>query len=169
MFLLPGTEGAASRDKERLNPLHEIQRFEPDSHLCRRRGGLRRTVSPIQQAIPPVLAGRDPLGCAQTGTGKTAAFAMPILQRLAAAPAPSSGGRPIRAPFSRRPASLRCRSTKALRPTAAICALHTALFFGGVNQNPLVARLKKGRRYPDSHAWPPERSHRTGLYRPEKC
>ena len=38
--------------------------------------------SPIQQkAIPPVLAGRDLLGCAQTGTGKTAAFAMPILQR----------------------------------------------------------------------------------------
>ena len=37
--------------------------------------------SPIQQqAIPPVLAGRDLLGCAQTGTGKTAAFAMPILQ-----------------------------------------------------------------------------------------
>ena len=73
--------------------------------------------SPIQQkAIPPVLAGRDLLGCAQTGTGKTAAFAMPILQRLA------------ERSFSRRPASLRCRSTKALRPTAAICALHTALF-----------------------------------------
>ena len=82
--------------------------------------------SPIQQkAIPPVLAGRDLLGCAQTGTGKTAAFAMPILQRLAAAPAPS-GGRPIRALILT--PSLRCRSTKALRPTAAICALHTALF-----------------------------------------
>ena len=39
--------------------------------------------SPIQaQAIPPVLAGRDLIGCAQTGTGKTAAFAIPILQRL---------------------------------------------------------------------------------------
>ena len=53
--------------------------------------------SPIQQkAIPPVLAGRDLLGCAQTGTGKTAAFALPILQRL----------------------SWRCRSTSAFRPTA---------------------------------------------------
>ena len=42
--------------------------------------------SPIQQkAIPPALEGRDVLGCAQTGTGKTAAFAMPILQRLYAA------------------------------------------------------------------------------------
>ena len=41
--------------------------------------------SPIQAgAIPPVLAGRDLLGCAQTGTGKTAAFALPILQNLSA-------------------------------------------------------------------------------------
>ena len=39
--------------------------------------------TPIQaQAIPPVLAGRDVVGCAQTGTGKTAAFAIPILQKL---------------------------------------------------------------------------------------
>ena len=68
--------------------------------------------SPIQRAaIPPVLAGRDVLGCAQTGTGKTAAFAMPILQRLAAAP-PPRGKRPIRA---------RCRSTRASPPMAATC------------------------------------------------
>ena len=41
--------------------------------------------TPIQEAaIPPVLQGRDLLGCAQTGTGKTAAFAVPVLQRLAA-------------------------------------------------------------------------------------
>src|SRR5437764_8662190 len=52
--------------------------------------------TPIQaQAIPHVLAGRDLLGLAQTGTGKTAAFALPILQRLAAAPRPT-GDRPIR-------------------------------------------------------------------------
>ena len=45
------------------------------------------TPTPIQQqAIPQVLAGRDVLGIAQTGTGKTAAFALPILQRLAAQP-----------------------------------------------------------------------------------
>ena len=51
--------------------------------------------SPIQEkAIPPALAGRDVLGCAQTGTGKTCAFAAPILQRLEAAP---QKGRPIRA------------------------------------------------------------------------
>ncbi len=45
------------------------------------------TPTPIQsQAIPPALEGRDVLGCAQTGTGKTAAFALPILHRLSMRP-----------------------------------------------------------------------------------
>ena len=62
----------------------------------RRAGYLHPT--PVQAAaIPPALAGRDVLGCAQTGTGKTAAFALPILQRLSAAPAPGRGARPVRA------------------------------------------------------------------------
>ena len=65
--------------------------------------------SPIQEkAIPPALTGRDVLGCAQTGTGKTCAFVTPILQRLNAQ---SVQGRP---------GSWRSRSRRALRPTASI-------------------------------------------------
>jgi ATP-dependent RNA helicase RhlE len=69
------------------------------------------TPTPIQaQAIPPVLEGRDILGIAQTGTGKTAAFALPILHRLAAdrRPAPRRGWPP--------------RSARASRPMAGISA-----------------------------------------------
>ena len=54
--------------------------------------------TPIQaQAIPHLLKGRDILASAQTGTGKTAAFAIPILQQLAQDPTPHKGNRPIRA------------------------------------------------------------------------
>ena len=69
--------------------------------------------TPIQQqAIPPVLEGRDLQGCAQTGTGKTAAFTLPMLQLLAAEPAPK-GRRPIRALVLTRRANWRSRSTNA--------------------------------------------------------
>ena len=73
--------------------------------------------SPIQEkAIPPALAGRDVLGCAQTGTGKTCAFAAPILQRLEAH---SGGRRPIRALILTPPGSWPSRSARALTPTAS--------------------------------------------------
>src|SRR5215216_6042917 len=53
------------------------------------------TATPIQlQAIPPVLAGRDLMGCAQTGTGKTAAFALPTLHRLSTSVSPALANRP---------------------------------------------------------------------------
>ncbi|MFQ7004216.1 MAG: DEAD/DEAH box helicase [Ruthenibacterium lactatiformans] len=100
--------------------------------------------SPIQQkAIPPVLAGRDLLGCAQTGTGKTAAFAMPILQRLAATPAPS-GGRPIRALILTPTRELALQIDESFAAYGRHMLLAHCVIFGGVNQNPQVARLKKG-------------------------
>ena len=76
--------------------------------------------SPIQEkAIPPALAGRDVLGCAQTGTGKTCAFAAPILQRLSAE---TVSGRPSSLPP---PGSWPSRSARALRPMASICPCAT--------------------------------------------
>ena len=75
--------------------------------------------TPIQQqAIPPVLEGRDLMGCAQTGTGKTCAFAVPIIQRLAK----SEGKRaPSVRSSSPRRASLRSRSTRTSASMRAIC------------------------------------------------
>ena len=76
------------------------------------------TPTPIQQkAIPPVLEGRDLLGCAQTGTGKTAAFALPILQRLAARRPPHTK---IRALILTPTRNWPCRSAIVLPPTASI-------------------------------------------------
>ena len=103
------------------------------------------TPTPIQaQAIPHVLAGRDLLGFAQTGTGKTAAFALPILQRLAAAPARRPMPQACARSSSRRRASSRRRSARASRPTAANLRLRHAVIFGGVGQNPQVQALRSG-------------------------
>ncbi len=80
------------------------------------------TPTPIQEAtIPLVLEGKDVLGCAQTGTGKTAAFALPILQRLSLRPDAGRGvRRPIRALIVTPTRNWRSKSTKALAPTASI-------------------------------------------------
>jgi ATP-dependent RNA helicase RhlE len=113
------------------------------------------TPTPIQsQAIPLVLAGRDVLGCAQTGTGKTAAFALPILQRLmskpAAAPEAGPGGprarahRPIRALVLSPTRELALQIVQNLAIYARHTGLRHAAIFGGVNQNPQVRALKDG-------------------------
>ena len=98
--------------------------------------------SPIQQqAIPPALAGRDILGCAQTGTGKTCAFAAPILQRLSGNPAP---GRPIRVLILTPTRELAIQIDESIRDYGRHLALRHAVIFGGVGQNPQVEALKQG-------------------------
>jgi ATP-dependent RNA helicase RhlE len=102
------------------------------------------TPTPIQSAsIPSLLAGKDLLGCAQTGTGKTAAFALPIIQRLSATPA--------------RPAPRGCRAL-VVAPTRELAAQIDASFaaygansrithacvFGGVGKSPQVKALSRG-------------------------
>ena len=100
--------------------------------------------TPIQaKAIPHVLAGRDLFGCAQTGTGKTAAFALPLIERMLA---------------DRRPAAPRRCRTLVLAPTRELASqiydsfraygrhagLKAAVIFGGVSQRPQSAALTKG-------------------------
>ncbi len=106
------------------------------------------TPSPIQEkTIPLVLNGSDVLGCAQTGTGKTAAFALPILQRLyKSTPREARGrdARPIRALILTPTRELAIQIYENFSQYGARLPLRTAVIFGGVNQNPQVEALRRG-------------------------
>ena len=102
-----------------------------------------RTPSPIQAAaIGPVLAGRDLIGCAQTGTGKTAAFAIPILQRLS-----RRGGKshkPIRALILTPTRELALQIKENFDLYGKYLPLKNTVIFGGVGQAPQVEALRAG-------------------------
>ena len=110
--------------------------------------------TPIQaKAIPPALEGRDVLGCAQTGTGKTAAFTLPIIERLGALGEIGAQARPAGAARKPgRPHALVLAPTRELAvqiaESIATYGRHakcrTATIFGGVGQNPQVQALKAG-------------------------
>ena len=100
--------------------------------------------TPIQQqAILPVLEGRDLQGCAQTGTGKTAAFTLPILQLLAAEPA-ARGRREIRALVITPTRELAIQIDECCRDYARYLSIRHCVIFGGVNQRPQVDALQRG-------------------------
>ena len=100
--------------------------------------------TPIQEAaIPPVLQGRDLLGCAQTGTGKTAAFAVPVLQRLAAEDLPH-GRRPVRALVLTPTRELALQILESFEQYGSCLPLQYAVVFGGVGQAPQAAALQSG-------------------------
>ena len=102
-----------------------------------------REPTPIQAAsIPLVLAGRDVLGIAQTGTGKTAAFGVPLLQRLASAPVPS--GRGVRALILAPTRELAIQIHDSLRLYGRDLGLRLGVVVGGVNQNRQVETLRRG-------------------------
>jgi ATP-dependent RNA helicase RhlE len=104
------------------------------------------TPTPIQaQAIPHVLSGRDVLGCAQTGTGKTAAFALPLLHRLTNSGNPARGsGRRIRVLVLSPTRELALQICESFQGYGQHTALRYSVIFGGVGQNPQVRALRHG-------------------------
>jgi ATP-dependent RNA helicase RhlE len=102
--------------------------------------------TPIQaQAIPAVLAGRDVMGAAQTGTGKTAGFTLPILQRLTDNPArPLPGGRtPIRVLVLTPTRELAAQVEESIRTYGKHLQIPSMVMFGGVGINPQIDRLRR--------------------------
>ncbi len=103
-----------------------------------------KTPTPIQeQAISVVLNGKDLLGIAQTGTGKTAAFAIPIIQQLDK-PMLTSRKREIRALILTPTRELAIQIDECFTDYAKFTGLRNTVIFGGVNQRPQVDELKKG-------------------------
>ena len=101
--------------------------------------------TPIQlQAIPAVLAGGDLLAGAQTGTGKTAGFTLPILHRLSdkSVKGPSSGRPPIRALILVPTRELAAQVEESVRDYGKYLKLSSMIMIGGVNINPQITRLK---------------------------
>jgi ATP-dependent RNA helicase RhlE len=99
--------------------------------------------TPIQaQAIPVVLSGGDLLAGAQTGTGKTAGFTLPILQRLTASVKPATGRAPIRALVLIPTRELAAQVEESVRDYGKYLKLASMTMIGGVNINPQIQRLK---------------------------
>jgi ATP-dependent RNA helicase RhlE len=99
--------------------------------------------TPIQsQAIPVVLAGRDLLGAAQTGTGKTAGFALPLLQRLSDTPPPAT--RCVRSLILTPTRELAAQVHADIRNYGKYLKLRSMTVFGGVNIRPQMSELKRG-------------------------
>ncbi|MES2925902.1 MAG: DEAD/DEAH box helicase [Pseudomonadota bacterium] len=105
------------------------------------------TPTPIQaQAIPAVLAGHDLLAGAQTGTGKTAAFTLPMLHRLSQSAAPKNkfGGKGIRALVLTPTRELAAQVEESVREYGKYLDINSTVVFGGVGMNPQIDRVKRG-------------------------
>src|SRR5688500_7178664 len=103
--------------------------------------------TPIQeQAIPLVLSGRDLMAGAQTGTGKTAAFALPILQRLFphASPSASPARHPVRALILTPTRELAVQVAESFRDYGRHLPLRSTVVYGGVDMNAQIQELRRG-------------------------
>ena len=101
--------------------------------------------TPIQEkAIPPLLEGKDLLGCAQTGTGKTASFAIPIMQNLYNEKTDSKSFRKIQALILSPTRELAAQIGDSFSTYGRYLGLKNLVIFGGVSQKPQVIALKNG-------------------------
>ncbi len=121
---------------------NELNLLEPILNALTKQGYTEPT--PIQQqAIPYVLEGRDVMGCAQTGTGKTAAFAIPIIQRIHASKQTDNSNK-IRALIVTPTRELAIQIEESFKNYGSELKLRYTVIFGGVNQSQQVNRLKNG-------------------------
>jgi len=127
----------------------DLRLTEPLLRAVRTAGYVHPT--PIQtEAIPLVLDGRDVLGCAQTGTGKTAAFALPMLQQLSQRSHPADGqrrkgsGKRVRALVLCPTRELAQQIYESFRTYGRYTGVRQTVVYGGVNQNPQARALRAG-------------------------
>jgi ATP-dependent RNA helicase RhlE len=100
--------------------------------------------TPIQtKAIPLVLAGRDVMACAQTGTGKTAGFTLPLLQLLTSKPLPN-GKRPVRVLVLTPTRELAAQIDDSVKTYGRHLPMRSTVIFGGVKINPQIDKLRRG-------------------------
>ena len=120
----------------------DLKLIEPLQRALRTEG--YTTPTPIQaMAIPHILAGRDLVGCAQTGTGKTAAFALPMIQHLTATQ-PTRDRRTIRALVLAPTRELASQIGDSFGAYGRYTDLRHIVIFGGVGQQPQVNALRRG-------------------------
>lgn len=121
----------------------QLALVEPILKALRQEGYEQPT--PIQfQSIPKVLEGRDLLGCAQTGTGKTAAFAIPVIQLLHNNPAPAQDKRKIRALVLTPTRELAIQIQESFQAYGKYTNLRNCVIFGGVSQHGQTQTLQRG-------------------------
>jgi len=121
---------------------HSLKIIEPILRSLEQEG--YKTPTPIQkEAIPIVIEGKDLLGCAQTGTGKTAAFAIPILQSLYNSRT-NEKKRKIRSLIVTPTRELAIQINESFKAYGRFTGMNSTVIFGGVNQNPQTSSLHRG-------------------------
>lgn len=123
--------------------IDDLNLIEPIQKALKSEGYTKPT--PIQEmAIPKLLEGNDLLGCAQTGTGKTAAFALPILQRLSFDQRATQERPQIKALILAPTRELSIQISDSFKAYGANLSLKTLVIYGGVSQHPQTKDLAKG-------------------------